>query len=250
MAAAWLVQQRHQTSRWVDSSWTFSVGLVGAIVALVPFDADPLRQVLLAVVALFWSVRLGGHLMKRNAKIADDPRYAHLARQWGAAAAQRMFFFLQSQALVGAVLAIAVGLAAHHPGRFGRVQDIVGAGLALIAVGGEALADYQLALHRRSGNGAICERGLWSWSRHPNYFFEWLGWLAIAIIAADGDGSYVFGSLAFAAPAVMYWTLVYVSGIPPLEMHLQKTRGSTFAHYQSRVSRFFPWPPKRGRDAS
>jgi steroid 5-alpha reductase family enzyme len=93
-----------------------------------------------------------------------------------------------------------------------------------------------------ANRGHICDSGLWSWSRHPNYFFEWVGWLAYPLIAIGP--TYSWGWLALAGPACMYWLLVYVSGIPPLEEHMQEVRAEAFREYRARTSKFFPSPPR------
>jgi steroid 5-alpha reductase family enzyme len=90
----------------------------------------------------------------------------------------------------------------------------------------------------------VCDAGLWRWSRHPNYFFEWFGWLAYPLIAVDFGGDYPWGWLALAGPACMYWLLVHVSGIPPLEAHMVRTRGDAFRAYRARTNAFFPSPPR------
>jgi steroid 5-alpha reductase family enzyme len=84
---------------------------------------------------------------------------------------------------------------------------------------------------------------LWSWSRHPNYFFEWFGWLAYALFAIDFSGTYHWGWLALSGALCMYWLLNHVSGIPPLEEHMLKKYGDRFRAYRRRTSAFFPLPP-------
>jgi hypothetical protein len=99
----------------------------------------------------------------------------------------------------------------------------------------------------RSGQfGKVCDAGLWGWSRHPNYFFEWFGWLAYPLLAIDFSGVYPWGFAALLGPACMYWLLVYVSGIPPLEAHMLERRRDEFRAYQARTSAFFPVPPRAG----
>ncbi len=88
----------------------------------------------------------------------------------------------------------------------------------------------------------MCDLGLWRWSRHPNYFFEWFGWLAYPVIALSPD--YVWGLATLLAPVFMYWILVYVTGIPPLEQQMLRSRGDRYRDYQLRTSRFFPLPPQ------
>jgi steroid 5-alpha reductase family enzyme len=88
----------------------------------------------------------------------------------------------------------------------------------------------------------VCDDGLWRWSRHPNYFFQWFGWLAYPVIAiAPG---YPLGFAALLAPLFMFWILNYVTGVPPLEAQMARSRGDVWHAYQARTSRFFPLPPK------
>jgi steroid 5-alpha reductase family enzyme len=155
-----------------------------------------------------------------------------------------MFLFLQSQAAVGVVLAVSIALAARNPNPELRIQDVLGLGILLVAIAGEAIADRQLRAFKANpqNRGKICDVGLWRLSRHPNYFFEWLTWTAYSVIAIDFAGHNPYGWLALAAPACMYWVLVHVSGIPPLERHMLRTRGDAFRHYQLRTRAFFPFP--------
>jgi steroid 5-alpha reductase family enzyme len=91
---------------------------------------------------------------------------------------------------------------------------------------------------------AICDVGLWSWSRHPNYFFEWLGWLAYPVIAIDVGGGWPWGWVALSGAALMFYLLRFASGVPPTEAAMARSRGEAFTRYQARVSIFFPLPPK------
>jgi steroid 5-alpha reductase family enzyme len=246
MAVAWLVQGRTGKSGWADAFWAFGVGATAIIISVAPASAN-WRQWVACFAGGSWSLRLGSHIAARTHAGSDDPRYAELNRQWGAAARRRMFYFLQSQALVGAALAIAVAVAAHNPTPFPSVLDVVAICLLALSVAGEALADAQLKQFksRNREQASVCDAGLWRWSRHPNYFFEWLFWVAIAFIAADPSGTYAVGYLGIAAPLLMYYVLVHVSGIPPLEAHMSRSRGAAFRLYQRRTSPFFPLPPKR-----
>ena len=117
MALAWIVQQRTGNSGWVDTIWTFAVGLVGVGSALWPIGDTPTnpRQWLVAVLVAIWSLRLGIHIALRSAVIEDDFRYAAFASEWGANSARRMFIFLQNQALGSVPLVFAIFIAAHVP---------------------------------------------------------------------------------------------------------------------------------------
>jgi steroid 5-alpha reductase family enzyme len=247
MAGAWIVQQRTGNSGWVDTIWTFSLGLVGVGSALWPVAGTTpnARQWLVAALVAIWSLRLGVHIAIRTAAITDDPRYAAFAREWGVDSPRKMFVFLQNQAFGSIPLAFSIFVAAHFPSEALRLRDYLAALVLLVGIAGEALADAQLKSFReRPGNqGRVCDEGLWRWSRHPNYFFEWLSWLAYPLIAISPE--YAWGWITLLAPAFMYWILVHVTGIPPLEEQMLRSRGDRYRDYQSRTSIFFPSPPRQ-----
>lgn len=248
MAGAWIIQQRTKNSGWVDAIWTFGLGLVGCTTALSTLGTGDTstRQLLVAVLLSLWSLRLGFHIARRSAGITDDPRYAHLIEGWGLDARRQMFWLLQKQAAVTIPLAVSVLLAAHNPVAELRVQDWLGAAVLIISIAGEALADEQLRRFRSvtSNHDKICDQGLWRWSRHPNYFFEWMAWLAYPLIAIDFTGDYSLGWIALACPVCIYWLLRHVSGVPPLEEHMLRSRGDAYRNYQARTNAFFPAPPR------
>jgi steroid 5-alpha reductase family enzyme len=238
MALAWMVQQRTGNSGWVDTIWTFSLGA-----------APNARQWLLAGLVAVWSLRLGSRIAVRTAGITDDPRYAAFAAEWGVDSPRKMFVFLQNQGFGSIPLVFAIFVAAHFPDARLRLQDYLGALILLTGIAGEALADAQLKRFREHpGNkGQVCDAGLWRWSRHPNYFFEWFCWLAYPVIAISTDYAikYPWGWAALLAPVFMYWILVHVTGIPPLEAQMLRSRGERYRAYQSRASAFFPLPPHK-----
>jgi steroid 5-alpha reductase family enzyme len=250
MALAWMVQQRTGNSGWVDTIWTFSIGAVGAGSALWPVGAAApnARQSLVAALVAIWSLRLGLHIARRSAGITDDPRYAAFARDWGLDAPRKMFLFLQNQGFGSIPLVFSIFLAARFPHPALRLQDMLGALILFAGIAGEAVADQQLKRFRLdpANQGRVCDIGLWRWSRHPNYFFEWLGWLAYPVIAISWNlpWDYGWGWATLLAPVFMYWILVHVTGIPPLEQQMLRSRGERYRDYQSRTSAFFPLPPQ------
>lgn len=250
MMAAWLVQRRTRNAGWVDVVWTFALGAAGVIYALLPAagtSGPSPRQWLVAALVLAWSLRLGVHLAGRTWHGPEDRRYAQFRQDWGAGYEPRMFGLLQVQAAAAAILALSMLLAARNPAPLG-MKDLGALAVLAVAVCGAGLADAQLERFRRApeNRGLVCSRGLWRWSRHPNYFFEWLGWFAYPALAIDGQ--YPLGWLALSGPAFMYVLLVYVSGIPPLERQMLKTRGPAYREYQARTSAFFPAAPPRPAD--
>jgi steroid 5-alpha reductase family enzyme len=251
MTGAFFVQRLTGRSGWVDTIWSFAVGVVCAGLALAPTAAAPAshgRQVMTAILALAWSLRLGGHMLIRTLNGGEDPRYQALKDEWGADFPRRFFWFLQIQAAAAFLLALSILAAALNPAPFPALGDGVGAAILIVAVVGEGIADAQLVRFRAApaNRGAVCDIGLWSLSRHPNYFFEWLGWIAYPIIAIGLPPANVYGAIALIGPAFMYWLLVHVSGVPPLEKHMAHSRGAAFAAYQRRVNAFFPGPPRAG----
>jgi len=250
MALAWGRAVGTGQSGWADAFWSFGVGVAGVVAALVPIDGharDDLRPLLVAGLVALWSLRLGTHILARARKGGDDPRYAQLRKDWGAGWRAQLFIFLQIQAACALVLALAILAAANNPAPLGPF-DLLGAVVALGAMAGEALADSQLKGFSAdpANRGKVCDVGLWGLSRHPNYFFEWLNWLAYPLLGISLVVAYPWGWLALAAPVLMYVLLVHVSGIPPLEQHMLRSRGDAFRAYQQRVRAFWP-VPKRGR---
>ena len=112
----------------------------------------------------------------------------------------------------------------------------------LSAIVGETVADRQLANWRKDPNnkGRTCRSGLWRYSRHPNYFCEWLMWCAYAALAWPGP----LGPVALGAPALLLFLVLKVTGIPPTEARALASRGADYRRYQRTTSAFVPWPPR------
>ena len=243
MALAWRVALTTGQSGRIDAIWAFATGLA-AVVAAAASHGDSLRRAVVCMMAAIWSLRLGLYLWRRAIAGGDDRRYAALKQSWGEAAPRRLFLFLQIQAAASLPLALTAYCAAGAPRPGLDWRDGLAIAIFALAFAGEAFADQQMASFKREpGNrGRICDQGLWAWSRHPNYFFEWLGWLAYPIMAIEAG--YPAGWLTLSGPLVMYVLLVHVSGVPPLEAHLSRSRPAEFAAYAENVSAFWPRPPR------
>ncbi len=247
MSGAWALQRATHNCGWVDAVWSGALGIGAAVAALVPPPgaAGPYtRQYLAAAMVLVWGARLAAHIARRTPATPEDPRYAEFRRNWGASFEMRLFGLLMTQAAAAWVLLAAVVLAARDPARFPGWLDLAGALVLAGAVAGESVADAQMQRFRARRLGGVCDEGLWSWSRHPNYFFEFLAWCAYPLLALDAVAAYPQGLLALAAPALMFFLLRYVSGVPPLEQSMLARRGDAFRSYQARVNVFFPMPPR------
>lgn len=245
MTLAWAVVRATGNGGWTDVFWAGSVGLLAAWAALQPSDgAAPARQALVAALVAVWAVRLGGYILARTWRSGHvDPRYETLKRGWGGWGL-KAWGFLMIQAAVIVVLVIAVRAAAARPDPAIGWREGLAVAVLLVAVAGEGIADRQMAAFRRDPANAnqVADVGLWAWSRHPNYFFEWLAWLAYPVMALQPG--YPAGWLSLLAPVLMWWLLNHVSGVPPLEAQMLKTRPDAYRAYQARVSRFFPRPPR------
>ena len=247
MLSAWAFGMARRNGGWTDVFWTWGTGIVLASAALYPiYEAAPgPRQWLVAALMLSGGVRLGLYLTPRVAGHPEDIRYAAFRDGDPKTYPWRMLFVTLPQAPASALLAISVVLAARRPEVDLDLRDAIGAAIFLIAIVGETLADRQMKRFRSNpaNKSRVMDQGLWAWSRHPNYFFQWLGWMVYpAMVLHIGQP---LSWLSLTAPVVMFGLLRYVSGVPLLEATMLKSRGDLFRDYQRRVSVFFPFPPKR-----
>jgi steroid 5-alpha reductase family enzyme len=246
MVAAWAFGLKVRNGGWTDVFWSFGSGLLLAAAAFAATGADtsPARRLLIVAFMLIWGLRLGLYLAPRVAGHPEDPRYANF-RKTARNYPLTMLFVSLPQAPATALLAISVVAAATRPEPSLDARDALAALVFLAAIAGETLSDAQMKRFRAdaANKGKVIETGLWSWSRHPNYFFQWLGWMAYPVMALDPSRPVSF--LTLVAPAVMYGLLRYVSGVTPLEEAMLESRGDKFRDYQKRVSVFFPLPPQK-----
>ena len=244
MALLWLLQLRTSDASIVDVAWALGTGAIGIALVAAASDGNPIRRTLAAAMVVVWSVRLGAHLWRRMlASTVEDGRYRYMRKSLGPAAGIGMFVFFQVQALWAVMFAMPVWAA----GEADRALDWLDAlGLAVWTVGvlGESVADRQLARFRAdsAGSRAVCDTGLWGWSRHPNYFFGWLQWWGYVAL---GAGSEVWW-ITVAAALLMYVFITGLTGIPHTEREALRSRGDAYRAYRTRVPAFFPRPPNKG----
>ncbi|MBA4071299.1 MAG: hypothetical protein C0497_05600 [Gemmatimonas sp.] len=240
MFAAWLVYRATDKASWVDAFWAGNLAVLALGYAwLLP--GDPARRLLVALVGGLWGVRLAAHIAVRVAGGPEDPRYVTLRAEWKDNLPLRFLRFFQVQAVIDVVLSVPFLLMARDMAPFGRGTELAGLALWVVALAGESAADAQLACFRRdpANKGRVCRTGLWSVSRHPNYFFEWLLWCSFALMATGAP----WGWVSWSAPAMMLYFLVRVTGIPLTEKQAVASKGEAYRAYQREVSAFVPWFP-------
>jgi steroid 5-alpha reductase family enzyme len=165
-----------------------------------------------------------------------------MREHWGERQQLGMLVFFQAQSIFVILFSLPQWAVAQTSAPLGTTAALLAVLIWLISVGGESLADSQLDAFKRRPDapGKTCRVGLWRYSRHPNYFFEWLGWFIWPVLAWPGSGFYI----TLLGPVLMFIFLVKLTGIPYTERQALKSRGADYAEYQRTTSAFFPWPPK------
>ncbi|MEE1794084.1 DUF1295 domain-containing protein [Streptomyces sp. BE308] len=242
MLVTFLIALGKGVHRVVDVAW----GIAFAAVALVSYvlsagEGDDGRRLLVTVLTVVWGLRLAAHIGRRGRGRGEDPRYeAMLAKAPG----RRELYALRKVYLLQGALVWLISLPVQ------AAQYLTGpptwwtwAGTALWAVGlvFEAVGDRQLARFTSdpANRGRIMDRGLWSWTRHPNYFGDFCVWWGLFLLVCEQPA--VAGA-TLVAPVVMSFLLIKGSGKALLERHMAQRPG--YADYTARTSGFFPWPPR------
>lgn len=245
MFALWLVQRRTNDAGIVDVGWSALLGVLAMWYALA-LDGPLPRRFLVGALAAIWSFRLAIYLFVDRVMSGDeDGRYQAIRKRWASNIQSFFFFFFQAQGLLDWLLAMVFLIAIVNPTAGLVWSDYAAISIWVIAVAGESTADRQLQRFRTQGDnkGKVCREGLWRYSRHPNYFFEWLHWWTYVLFAAGSE--YVWISLA--APALMLFLILKVTGIPPTEARSIESRGEAYREYQRTTSALIPWFPKDAR---
>jgi steroid 5-alpha reductase family enzyme len=219
----------------VDVTWGLALAVV-ALVCAVLGNGDGLRRWLLLVLVAAWGLRLSWHIWRRSTGHGEDPRYTELlgsgrggplVRVWIPQGAAIWFVSLPVQ--VSAVAGDGVGLVV-----------VLGAVAWMVGVLFESVGDAQLAAYKRDPDRPpVMDRGLWRYTRHPNYFGDSCVWWGIWLVAASAWP----GVLTVLSPVVMTYFLVFATGARLLEETMMKRPG--YPEYAARTSMFVPLPPKR-----
>lgn len=239
MFAAWVIARRMDKPGIGDLAWAFGFTAVAMIFFAVGTGA-PSRRLLIAAMVVIWSVRLAIQLWLRMAGGTEAARHGMLRERFPNNLWFVLFGYFQLQALLLTVLCVPFALAASNPTPRLQPWEWAGAGVWLIALVGEAIADWQLRRFRARNRSGVCRTGLWRLSRHPNYFFEWLVWVAFFLFALGTP----HGWIAVCAPLLMLHSLLWGSGIPLTEAAMARSRGEAYEAYRRTTSAFVPWFPR------
>jgi steroid 5-alpha reductase family enzyme len=243
MFALWVVHLLIRNAAIVDAGWATGLATL-AIFYAIEGPGYPARKWAIAAMAGFWGLRLAAYLLfSRVVGKPEEGRYVQLRMEWKTNLPLRFLFFFEFQALLTVVLSLPFLLASLNTvALLGRLEKIGGA-IWLVSICGEAAADYQLNRFRKNpaNRGKTYRRGLWGYSRHPNYFFEWIIWVSYAIFALGSP----WGWLGLISPAMMLYFLLGTTGIAATEAQALRTRGVEYRAYQRTTSTFVPWFRKK-----
>ncbi len=239
MAVLWAWQRRSGRADWVDVAWALAIGVL-AMAWAVSGDGALEKRVLVAILAGTWSFRLTRHLWRRvSGHDSEDGRYQALREHWGRRQQPWLFVFYLGQGLIAWLFSLPAWVVSQDPSAELNAWVLIGVSFWLVSLLGEGIADRQLAAFRAqaANRGRVCETGLWRYSRHPNYFFEWLHWFAYPFIAMGASHQW----LAWLGPVLMLAFLYRLTGIPYTERQALKSRGESYRRYQRTTSAFIPW---------
>lgn len=241
MLLLWALHFPLRNAAIVDAGWSFGIPLCAVVYAYHAQSAQ--RAWTLAGMAILWGLRLGCYLLfTRVLGFPEEGRYAALRAKWKTNIGWKFLIFFEFQAVLCGLLSIPFRIAASDPSPAFGWLEIAGLAIWLTGFTGESLADWQLWSFKSdpANRGKTCRRGLWRYSRHPNYFFELLVWTGYAIFASASPS----GFWAFLSPAILYLFLMKVTGIRPTEAQALRTKGADYAEYQRTTNALIPWFPK------
>jgi len=246
MLIIWWLALRINNLGIVDIAWSAAFAPVALFFAATT-HGDPVRRWLIAGMAALWSLRLGAHLYFRVAghHPHEDVRYAQMRAKWGATLKSQALIFFELQAVLIVLLSTPFLIACLNPRPGISILEWAGVAVWAVSIAGESMSDWQLKRFRArlENKGKICQAGLWNFSRHPNYFFEWLVWVGFFLFAWDSPG----GCYTVLCPGLMLFFLLRVTGIPLTEELSVKSKGDAYREYQRTTSAFVPWFKKKSK---
>jgi steroid 5-alpha reductase family enzyme len=241
----WMISVRLRDASIADSCWGLGFVVLAWLYCLLSPTLTP-RSWLVAVLVTLWGTRLSWHIVRRHRGNGEDPRYQAMRAAHGPAFWWRslfIVFWLQGAILWFVGLPLLVAIRAAQPSAFTAVDGLGVLGFA-IGFSFEVAGDRQLRRFRAdpSNRGRVLDRGLWRYTRHPNYFGDAVLWWGLYAIAAATPT----GWLTVLSPALMTFLLMRVSGVTLLEQSLKASKPD-YAGYIARTPAFFPWFPRAPR---
>jgi steroid 5-alpha reductase family enzyme len=242
MLIGWLIQLRTRNAGIVDAIWAAGMGTSALFYASVG-SGGLASRVAVATLGSIWGFRLCLHILARVLSEPEDGRYQYLRAYWNDHQG-KFFVFFQAQALLTALFSLPFYAVAENPKDTLTLPCALGFATWLVSVIGESVADAQLSSFRKNpqNRGRTCRVGLWRYSRHPNYFFEWLHWFAYVFLAVGAP--FPAWLLSLLGPTLMLASLVWITGIPFTEAQALRSRGEDYREYQRTTSMLIPWFPK------
>jgi steroid 5-alpha reductase family enzyme len=244
MGLVWVWQKRINNAGVVDIVWSYNFPLI-AVIYFFLGDGDLYRKLLITAMVLIWGIRLGTYLYVRvlGHIHIEDGRYKQLRTDWGEKFQVKLFWFYQAQAFSNVLLSLPFLLICCNQNPDLSVLEHIGIALWLLALIGEGIADRQLQNFKGDplNKGEVFDRGLWGWSRHPNYFFEWMIWVSYFVFACSSE----WGWISIICPGIILYLLLHVTGIPLNEEQNLRSKPEAYRRYQQRVSKFLPLPPRK-----
>jgi steroid 5-alpha reductase family enzyme len=241
----WVVHVQMANASLADMGFCLGFGLV-VVACGMNSEGSLWRRILVGGMGSAYAFRLGWHLWKNRIwRKTEDSRYQILRAVLGKRESVGIlgYFLLQVPACLffGGLLCWIMA----HPQSAVRGWDLLGLGIFVFAFLGEALADIQLEQFRSdpTNQGKVLQRGLWRFSRHPNYFFEILQWCAYVPLAVGLTGAW----MAIVWPFIMMSSLLWVTGVPLAEAQAMRSRGEAYRLYQRTTNKLIPWLPRRNR---
>lgn len=244
VVSLWVVSVRIKDASIVDIFWGLGFVLIAWVTRFVA-DGDGVRQNVLVLCTTLWGVRLGAYLFWRNHGKGEDYRYRAMRKKHGdrfPIVSLRTVYLTQGLLMWIVSMPLQLGQMKTSPTGLG-VVGIIGIAFWAVGLAFESIGDWQLARFKAdpASAGKVMDRGLWSWTRHPNYFGDVCVWWGLFLIAVRPGG---FTIAAIIGPIVMTGLLLKVSGVPMLERTIGRRRPG-YTEYIARTSSFFPRPPKR-----
>lgn len=243
MLLLWIYYCFNKNAGIVDLGWTASF-ILAAWAYFILGDGYLPRRLVIALMVTVWAGRLLWYLTSRFQSDIEDPRYTALLQAWGKKHIDlKVLSMFILQGLIALTLSFTFLIISQNTRETWSFWEGWGFLVWILGTWGETVADAQKHKFRSdpANLGRVCNVGLWRFSRHPNYFFEWILWIGFFLFALGSP----LGWITVYAPAIMLYMLLYVSGVPLAEAHALKFKGDAYRQYQQTTSTFVPWPPSK-----